>query len=425
MVYSAQASVLHPMSLMFVNNSMIDNNVEILCKVKDELGIDGSCQQCIAGDQATCVTIRGARRRRVAEPELTEKLQWARENPGDFHFMWECLKVIFLLFWGSPKDEGSLSHFKAALGRESVNQSAKKFQQCDEFLHHVMEGYVTASLLGHLGIASCDVSIPGAAGGQPTMYDLQQLSQSFVKEIVDIPRDEDSETADHLFNRHRSFINASLLYTNLRNAVRREDGPRIISLWNWWLVYFVATKRSNYSHEAANLKADFSPWLSHIVTMNRTVNITGVPGKGKAIDMAVEHHNLIIKDALRTSGANISANHLQTISLASQMLHETAAITDSQVLASVNTSNHKESVSRQEIEKIVELLMVGKVTSKVPNRQLSTGKQFRSPYSKGCEEALGKRWIQNFLAKTGSVFDEEYLESEAHEEIEVMEDVIY
>jgi hypothetical protein len=95
---AAQASVLHPLSLMFVNNSIIDNNVEILCKIKDELGIDGSKQQCIVGDQATCVTIRGARKRRIAEPELPEQLRWAKENPGDFHFMWECLKVIFLLF---------------------------------------------------------------------------------------------------------------------------------------------------------------------------------------------------------------------------------------------------------------------------------------------------------------------------------------
>lgn len=95
---AAQASVLHSLSLMFVNNSIIDNNVEILCKIKDELGIDGSKQQCIVGDQATCVTIRGARKRRIAEPELPEQLRWAKENPGDFHFMWECLKVIFLLF---------------------------------------------------------------------------------------------------------------------------------------------------------------------------------------------------------------------------------------------------------------------------------------------------------------------------------------
>ena len=75
-----------------------------------------------------------------------------------------------------------------------------------------------------------------------------------------------------------------------------------------WLIYFLATGRRNYSNEAvnllANLKADFSKWLAYIVTYNRTVNSSGKPGQGREIDMAasVEHHNLVIKTALRSSG---------------------------------------------------------------------------------------------------------------------------
>lgn len=216
-----------------------------------------------------------------------------------------------------------------------------------------------ASLVTHLGINTCDMSLP-ASGSQPTITQLEDASKSFIRLVVGIPTDEDSEDADHIYNRHRAFLHASLLYVDLRNAIRCEDGPRIISHWSWWLVYFLAAKRSNYSHEAANLmanlKTDFSPWLAHIVTHNHTVNITGKPGKGKAIDMAVEHQNLVIKGALRSSGANISASHLETRSLASQMLHEAAAMTHSQVLASVNTSTHKEGESIADIAKVVEVL---------------------------------------------------------------------
>ena len=62
----------------------------------------------------------------------------------------------------------------------------------------------------------------------------------------------------------------------------------------------MASYRKNYSQEAANLlamlTADFSPMIGYIVTHNRTVNIT-YPGKGKVIDMAIEHHTLVIKNA--------------------------------------------------------------------------------------------------------------------------------
>ena len=61
-----------------------------------------------------------------------------------------------------------------------------------------------------------------------------------------------------------------------------------------WLLFFLASERKNYSAEAANLlanlQADFSKWMSYIVTHNRTINSTGLPGHGKPIDMAVEHH---------------------------------------------------------------------------------------------------------------------------------------
>ena len=81
------------MALMDIDVSHIEgNNVTILCDFQ-KLKIDGTTQQCVVGDQAT---IRGARRRRVAEFNPADRLSWAKENPGDFHFAWECLKVIFI-----------------------------------------------------------------------------------------------------------------------------------------------------------------------------------------------------------------------------------------------------------------------------------------------------------------------------------------
>ena len=127
-------SVIHPMPLMDVDSSYIDNNVTILADFQKRLNIDGTIHQCVVGDQATCRTIRGARRRRVAEFNPRDSLCWAKENPGDFHFEWECLKVVFLLFWGSSDQPGSLAQLKETVNRKSVTSDAKRFQQGDEFL---------------------------------------------------------------------------------------------------------------------------------------------------------------------------------------------------------------------------------------------------------------------------------------------------
>lgn len=148
----------------------------------------------------------------------------------------------------------------------------------------------------------------------------------------------------HLHNFHRSFTHAAILYQDLRDAIKHEDGPGVIRHWRTWLLFSLAAGRKSYSSEAANLlanlKADFSEWMSYIVTHNRTVNTTGLPGRGKAVDMAVEHHNLVTKNALRASGSNITEHHLKVISLASQMLHDTAALSDHEVQSPLCSTRH-------------------------------------------------------------------------------------
>ena len=70
--------------------------------------------------------IRGCKLWRQPEIDPKQKLTWANEIPGvhflegqyarvntiiakgDFHFLWECLRVVFLIFWGSPSQHGSL-----------------------------------------------------------------------------------------------------------------------------------------------------------------------------------------------------------------------------------------------------------------------------------------------------------------------------
>ena len=151
--FHASKTIIHPIAVTAIDESYTDNNVTILEEFQNFLAVDHiyTTEQCVVGDQATCRTIRGARRRRVADVPNEIPL-WAKENPGDFNFTWECVKVIFLTFWKSADHPSSLAHLATVVNRTGVTVAAKKFQQADEFLMHALEAHLTASLVSFLNI---------------------------------------------------------------------------------------------------------------------------------------------------------------------------------------------------------------------------------------------------------------------------------
>ena len=110
---------------------------------------------------------------------------------------------------------------------------------------------------------------------------------------------------------------------------------------------------------------------------NRTVNSSGQPGHGKAIDMAVEHHNLVIKTAVRSSGGNITLHHLKMMSLASQMLHDAAVLCDEDVLAGhrITGSQDHSTKAQKDIEMMTASLLEFQVTCRIPERKLPEKKK--------------------------------------------------
>ena len=352
------------------------------------------------GDQPTCRAIRRARRRRVADVP-NARLLWTK-NPGDFHFTWECLKVIYLTFWESPQHLGSLTHLSNLINRSNVTIAVKHFQQADEFIKHALETHLTAALLKFLKVSntSSQVVLDETA---PTDQWLHQTAERFANEVLVVPTDEDDANADHMHNFHKSFMQMALLYEDLRNAIKHEDGPRIIQHWRIWLQYFLASKRTNYSNEAANLlanlKAEFSKWLAYLVVHNRTINSSWRPGHGKTIDMAVEHHNPVIKTAIRSSGGNITLHHLKMMSLTSQMLYDAAVLCDEEVLAGHKRSQHHSTKAQKHIEMMTASLLEFQVTCRIPERKLPSKIYFTTPERRGYQIALCKQWVTKFLKK--------------------------
>ena len=204
---------------------------------------------------------------------------------GDFHFLWECLKVIIDAFWGNTTTPGSICSSWEYIHRVQLDKQAKSFSGADEFILHAFKAHLLAHIMAHFGITATNTVIPHECSKQW----LQQTAADLVQKTVVL-----SESTDKIFQFSRSFMHAAFLYYDLRQAIRFEEGEHIIRHWKLWLPYFLGTGRKNYSGEAANLICNLQADLPrHIAyTHNRTVNITGRLGCGKPLDQMVEHYNL-------------------------------------------------------------------------------------------------------------------------------------
>ena len=230
---------------------------------------------------------------------------------GDFHFLWECLKVIYMIYWGNPSQPGSLCNLREQINRKQVDKSAKVFNVGDEFLLHCFKvgsksttmcfilgpGIFYRYVKAHLTARICTLlKINNAAESIP-----HESSQVWLRDTaLQLWSDTLAPTAtdDPVFAFHRSFLHMAFLYVDLRNAIRWENGPHIITHWKLWLPRFIATGCKNYATESVhlltNVYADLPRHLAYIAIHNRTVNLEGKPGRGKPVDQMTEHYILYV-----------------------------------------------------------------------------------------------------------------------------------
>ena len=216
---------------------------------------------------------------------------YALHTLGDFHFLWECLKIILATFWGTPSLAGSLCHLRELINRLTVTKAAKTFSVADEFVLHCLKAHIIASICVQLNLKCPSDPIP-----QASTFNLERLEKTAATAVDNILIPPLTSSLDPVYGLHQSFVYTAFLYADLRQAIRFENGPHIIRQWKLWLPRFIGTRKRNYSTEAAhlicNIEADYPRHIAHIIVNNRTVNTDGRAGHGKPVDQLVEHYNL-------------------------------------------------------------------------------------------------------------------------------------
>ena len=198
--------------------------------------------------------------------------------------------MVFVMFWGSPSITGSLCQLREYVRRVQVDKDVKCFNVGDEFLLHVFKAHFSAALCTQLKLKSPSDTLDDVGN---SLEWLRKKAESLVTTIL-FPR----QSPDPVFFRHSTFLHISVLYLDLQNATKWEDGPHIVRHWKWWLPMFLGTGKKHYAKEAAllmcKLNADFPKHIAYLAINNRTVNKTGRPGHGKPLDQLMEHYNLYV-----------------------------------------------------------------------------------------------------------------------------------
>lgn len=106
-----------------------------------------------------------------------------------------------------------------------------------------------------------------------------------------------------------------------RDALRENDGKRIIMHWRFDLLNFYEHNHPKNFHVCHQLLSAISgavsPRLQHSLTWNRTVNPNGGPGKNLEMDLQMEFFNKEYKESVKDAAGQLTE---ATIARHSQMV---------------------------------------------------------------------------------------------------------
>lgn len=146
---------------------------------------------------------------------------------GDFHFLWECLRVLFDMFWGDLSSVGSLCNLREYIRRTRFDKSVKCFNIGDEFVMHVFKAHFIAKICTFFKIQAANDVIKHSISAEW----LAKTAEKITGEVL-CPSAE-KEDVNSLTSQ---MVQSLYMYVDLHNAIRYENGEHIIRHWRYWVL---------------------------------------------------------------------------------------------------------------------------------------------------------------------------------------------
>lgn len=178
---------------------------------------------------------------------------------------------------------------------------------------------------------------------------------------------------DHKMEYSKAVMYHGLFSLCRRDAIRENDGPRMLLHWRFDMLRFFTENHPKYFIFGHRLLTDTaggaSEALAFQLTWNRTINVHGGEGKNIAADLHMEHLNNGYKSSIKAAGGQLTDD---TIARHSQMLgmqHELSQLFGSNV-AATHTHHRRRGDAKHtdDICTIVRVLQREKLLEEIPGR---------------------------------------------------------
>lgn len=168
------------------------------------------------------------------------------------------------------------------------------------------------------------------------------------------PTELNPEPKDDVYDYPCGFMNMALLLRNFAYGTKEGDGKRIIRC----IKLFLASTK--YSLEALNdlfqVFALLSPREAERLIWNRTVNNKGRSGCNVAMDLVLEHDNHLVRERIRSLGANISQESVCRICRAFFVLKSFLQCFDKELKVKKISGDHSKKSAKEDLKKVIKTL---------------------------------------------------------------------
>ena len=172
------------------------------------------------------------------------------------------------------------------------------------------------------------------------------------------------ENKDDMYNYQLALLEVGMLVQNFYDAISEGDGERIVRCWKFFLPYLRNDGKgsSKYALEAffmmCQVNALLTPRAAHELKWNRFCKNKNGAGGNIPLDLALEHHNKLIKTLMQNLGPNATNKHcLNRYIKALRVNKDVLDSFDQQVLFKRRSGEHKRRCEKADLIKLVKELV--------------------------------------------------------------------
>lgn len=169
---------------------------------------------------------------------------------------------------------GTLYHLRNLINRRNVTKKCKNnMNACEDFFETVVKAHVLACALNLLGMSDVgDVPTQFITSEDVWMLDNMERRQILADTAMQIVEDNvdlsihffsdgisgnTAPPADSVYSYACEVLSLGLFYFEFRDCIKEGDGDRDMIVWQYLLLLFRASKRTNYAIEALTLLSQY------------------------------------------------------------------------------------------------------------------------------------------------------------------------